>query len=81
MKFTLIHKRDYSIQDKKTGEQITGLIYTGFAADGQVLQFSSKAEHQIFTDAIKFELERSEEIAVAPKVFNGKLKWREDLPF
>lgn len=82
-KITLVSKREFSLvakQGKNVGQTITGYEYIGYLPNGTPIKFTSQSsEHEVYPGTIGFDENRAEEIMLDTALFDGKVKYRENL--
>lgn len=81
VKLTVIEKRKYSFKDLTTGQDIEGVSYTAFNEQDKPLVFTSQDyDHPIHSTEIGFNPEACEVIDLKVKVWDGKVKYQENMP-
>lgn len=76
MKVTIFAMREWKTIDSKTGDEITGLAFDAFRKTGEPFSFTSGVEHKVH-DAVEYDESKSEDLHITPKLFGGKVSWRE----
>lgn len=71
MKLTLIERREFEVEEYK------GFSYAGFSSDGKVISFTSEKKHEIYEGQTGYNPEKSTEIEMKTKVWDGKVKFQE----
>lgn len=80
IKLTIIEAKEYAFNDDKTGEEIKGMRYTAFNANNEPIVFTSDVyDHKVHANEIGYNAEKAEFIRLNVKVWNGKVKYREDV--
>lgn len=78
MKLTLFQKRAFSFVGGD-GENVSGIMYAGWNEKGKAIEFSSKDENKkVYQTATEFDPKLSVDLPIVAKIFDGKVKWRED---
>lgn len=82
-KITLVSKREFSLvakNGKNAGSTITGYEYIGYLPNSVPIKFTSQAsDHEVYRGTIGFDENRAEEIMLDTALFDGKVKYRENL--
>ena len=76
MKLTIFHKREFDFVGMQ-GDQVHGWMYSAFTPENQAIQFTSQRSDIETLRAVKFEKDHCQEIDIEPRVFGGKVKYRE----
>ena len=78
MKLTIVSKREYVIEDKRTGEPINGYLYIAYTPSNKPIQFSSKKDnHPIAVGEIEFSQDQCTDVKLNTKIYDGKVKYSE----
>lgn len=77
MKLCLFDVREYGFTSKD-GREIHGFMYSAFAEGGPI-QFSSPNGKHDIVSVVTFDAKKAVEIDIRPSLFDGKLKYREDV--
>lgn len=72
MLITLIQRKEWD----RNG--YSGIGYAGFTRDGDVVEFNSDKEHEVYSGATKFDPNRAEEINLVAKIWDGKVRYGEE---
>jgi len=77
MKLCLFDVREYEFTSKD-GRDIHGFMYSAFTEGGPI-QFSSPDGNKKIIPVIAYDAKQAVDLKIRPSLFNGVLKWREDL--
>jgi len=77
MKLCLFDVREYEFTSKD-GRDIHGFMYSAFA-EGGAIQFSSPNGKHPIVSVVAYDAKKAVEINIRPSLFDGKLKYREEV--
>lgn len=79
MKITIVHKRDYSVANEKTGVVTAGKVYGGFTEENKPIKFTSKISDYAVQSATGYDPMRSIDVNLITKFdeVRGLIKYQE----
>lgn len=79
MKITIVHKRDYSVANDKTGVVSSGKIYGGFTEENKPIKFTSKSSDYAVQTAVGYDPMKAIDINLTTKFdeVRGVIKYQE----
>jgi len=77
MKVTIVGKQEWTTQDRKTGEEISGLSYICFLPNDKAIKFTSQEEYPVHLGLVGYDEKQSMEVELLTSLFGGEVKYKD----